>query len=664
MTFSVSPTHAGLEPLSQAFGDYLKAINPYPGLTTVECSERSGKLLLLAEHPAPEVENPNDLLRELEAAFRDLVPTVGLPEADWAMVDQLPVRIYLKVKRTADPYAIHTFTWQPGDAARLLFPLAEPMAEQTPPVQPQDATPAATPSSPGITGAPTAAPPAPDGVTPSSEPVTGEDTGDRSEPGPLYLGPSPHESTPFPDAALAFPDTAVEPPDPNPWTQRGQYWRHQSWQFLKDYWSYGLAALILLGSGAFAYALTRPCVVGSCDRIDKAASFYDVAQVSLTISPTSEDLVTAQSDLQAAIDLLAPIPSWSGYYDTAQPNLQHYRASLASLDAVLQAQSLAGQAAALSQDPPHPVERWVKIHQLWRQATNWLDSVPADSPVFDYAQHKLSEYRSNYNAIGRRIIAEEEAEANFNTALQTGDLARQRMDTANSLAGWQLAAKEWQAAIKGLTLIPRGTMVYQEAQAQLQDYRQQLSRAENRSTLEETGARGYDQAVQAARQAAAYEAQGQWTLAVTYWQRAVAQTQQIPADTLLAEEGEILLATYQPALSNAQKRLRSAVALQKLTATIGELCAGSATPCAVRESPSQVQVTLSSQYANPLRQAITPPAADGTFAFTNQLSPEAQQLIEAMTTTSHQINQQIAIYDAHGGFVARYRPDLGGFIKN
>jgi tetratricopeptide (TPR) repeat protein len=639
MIFSVKPTQTGLEPLSQAVEAQLKARDICPGLIAVTASEQTGKLLLLAEHSSPEMDEPNGLLHELEAVFREVVPMVGLPDADWAMVDPLPVRLYLKVDGTPDPYAIYTFTWRPEDAANVIFP-ATPESPEAPDLSIGEA----------------------DGAAPVGDDLWPE-TGDRDDLG-HYPETQPQNLDPLSAAALALPEVAVEPPEPNPWALRRQAWGQQSWQFVRYYWSYGLAALILLGSGSFAYAITRPCVVGGCDRIEKAANFYDMAQASLTIAPTANDLVVAHTDLQAAIDLLSPVPTWSPYYEVVQTDLRHYRASIATLDAVLQAQALASQAATLSQNPPHPVERWVNIHLLWRQAINRLESIATDSPVFDYAQHKLSEYRSNYSAIGRRIVAEEEAEANFNTALQTGDLARQRMETANSLAGWQLAAKEWQAAIKGLTLIPQGTMVYREAQAQLQDYRQQQSRAENRSTLEEAGARGYDRAVQSARQAAAYEANGQWTLAVNAWRQAVGSAQQIPVDTLLAEEGALLLETYQPALANAQGRLRSAVALQNLTTTLGEICAGSATPCTVRESPTQVQITLPSQYAEPLRQAITPPAADGTFAFTNQMSTDAQQLLEEITTTSHQIQRQIAIYDAHGGFVARYRPDLGGFVKN
>jgi hypothetical protein len=642
---SLSPsTHTGFEPLQRAFAAYLKETRLHPGLT-LDCSERAGRLLLLAEHRGPEVDTPKDLLKDLEAAFRELVPTVGLPEAEWAAVDALAVRVYLKLKAIAQPYAMHTFTWHPQDAVQVIFPvIAAPPETDTAADEGAD--------------------------TASNLPDDLDDAG-AFEPDARAAEASVRTDAPglgFSDAALALPDTAVQPPSESrwgpSWGQRSQIWARQGLRSLRDYWSYGLAGLILVGSGAFAYALSRPCVVGSCDRLDQATDRYELAQATLVGRPTGDDLATAQADLQTAIDLLTPIPTWSAYYDMAQGDLARYEGNIVFLNAIVRAQGLANEAANLSQLPPHPVERWVKVHMLWQQAIDQLSTVTTDSPAFDYSQQKLREYRANYSAIGRRIIAEEEAEANFSTAIQTGDLARQRMETANSLAGWQLAAKEWQAAINGLSLIPQGTMVYDEAQAQLRDYQAQLNRASNRSTLEEAGASNYHQAVQAARSAAAAEAKGQWTLAVGQWRQAVASAQQIPGDTILAEEGGVLLETYQPALANAQNRLRTAVALQTLTTNLAQLCEFSATPCTVREDASQIRVVLSSQHAEPLRQAITPPAADGTFAFTNQLNPASQQLIEQIITTSHQVDRQVAVYDAQGGFVARYRPDLGGFIKN
>lgn len=669
MTSLSPPTYKGFEPLQRAFASYLKATNLYPGLTTITCSERLGRLLLLAQHPAPEVGEPNALLKKLEAAFRDLVPVVGLPEADWAMAESLSVRIYLKLKTIPQPYATHTFTWQPEDAAQVIFPAefdeAHPLAEGEPGAdRPSQALPM------DQEGLPTDKPTDANGAAANGSAADGAAVGNGTAAG-NGVGSSGRlvatTAAPFSDAAdaaLALPDAEVQPPDGPSWAYRGRTWAGQGLRSLRDYWTYGLAALILLGSGAFAYALSRPCVLGSCDRLDQAAELYGQAQDVLVETPRADDLATAHLDLQTAIDLLTPVPTWSSYYEVAQGDLQRYQSSIASLDAITQGQALAAEAANLSQNPPHPVERWVNVHLLWKQAIDRLEEVSEDSPAFDYSQQKLQEYRANRRTIGRRIVAEEEAEANFNTAIQTGSLARQRMETANSLAGWQLATKEWQAAIKGLSLIPQGTMVYPEAQAQLSDYQQQLNRVTNRATLEEAGAHNYHQAIQAARAAAAYEAKSQWTLAVAQWRQAVASAQQIPADTILTEEGGVLLETYQPALANAQDRLNSAVALQTLTNTLAQICENSATPCTVREDPSQIRVVLSSQYAEPLRQAITPPAADGTFAFTNQLAPGAQQLIEQIITASHQVDRQVAIYDAQGGFVARYRPDLGGFIKN
>lgn len=664
MTSLSSPTTTGFEPLQQAFARYLKETRLYPGLARLDCSERDGRLLLLAKHSAPEVREPNALLKELEAAFRDLVTTVGLPEADWAVAKEISVRIYLKLKAASQPYAIHTFTWQPEDAVRVVFP-AEPadqpadwlgedeLADQSGDNQDEEAVLEATTALSGeVDSAATGAE-----ALGSSDATVPSATVPNATAGVV-------SGVAFSDAALALPDAAVQSPEGPGWAHRGQTWVGVGLRSLRYYWSYGLAALILVGSGAFVYALSRPCVVGRCDRIEQAAEFHDLAQATLLGRPTGDDLATAQADLQTAIDLLAPVPTWSPHYEAVQVDLQRYQGSIVSLNAILQAQALASEAANLSQNPPHPVERWVKVHMLWQQAIDWLASISADSPAFDYSQQKLREYRSNHSAIGRRIVAEEEAEANFSTAIQTGNLAHQRMETANSLTGWQLVTKEWQAAIKGLSLIPQGTMVYDEAQAQLNEYQQQLNRVTNRATLEEAGAHNYHQAVQAARAAAAYEAKGQWTLAATQWRQAVASAQQIPRDTILAEEGAVLLETYAPALANAQNRLRTAVALQTLTTTLAQLCEFSATPCTVREDPSQIRVILSSQYAEPLRQAITPPAADGTFAFTNQLNPTAQRLIEQIITTSHQVERQVAVYDAHGGFVARYRPDLGGFIRN
>lgn len=593
-------TDASFETLRQGLIDYLQHHPAYPDLTLDRWEEQRGELLLWVQHLAPEPVNPGALLADLEELFGQWVGTI--PREDWPWQAPLAVRLYLQLVEDDQPYALQRFTW--------------PRQRR-----------------PGVTQ------------------VEAEDG----------LSRPPAEGVGyFNDVALALPDTAIEPPRPPGLGQlQGAIAR-----WLGRYWSLGLAALILTTSGLFAYMVTRPCVVGKCDRLAKAEEFYSLAEASLAANPSGEAVRSAETDIRSATQLLSPIPAWSTHYGVAQTNLRRYRQSAEALETLNQARDKAAAAAQLSQNPPHPVDHWVKIQLLWQQAIDRLASIPAGSPVFDYAQQKLGEYRVNHIIIGRRIVAEEEAEANFNTAMATAKLAQQRMDTANSLAGWQLATKEWQAAIKGLSLIPQGTMVYPQAQTQLQGYQQELQRSTNRTQIEQASRRNHDQALQAAKAAAAAQSSGQWNLAVNLWQRALASAQQIPVDSAPFQEAANLVETYENQLKNAQARLQETSALQGLTTTLGNLCGASATPCTLQEVGNQLQVRLSSQYTQPLRQALTTPTPDGTLNFAHQISPDLQALISQLTSISHQINRPITIYDHQGNPVARYRPDLGGFTKN
>jgi hypothetical protein len=675
---SQSSAQSGPAVLGRAFADYLEATHLYPGLKVVDCAMEAGRLTLQMQHRSPEAKDPNALLKELEIVFRELMPAVGSPDGDWIRGEDLPVRISLRLVRSDRPYATYTFTWRIEDAAMAVFPELVEASKHTSQGTSQrseneaaaaEGADADDPAN-AIATDPAATQPLTMSLTPSDGASQGLPPGeDQNPPGPGLPEPPPGESDALPlvtfsDAAIALPDTQVQTP-PNPG------WRFRPWQtgvqglrYMAPYWGYLISGAILVASGVFAYGVTRPCVVGGCDRIERAANLQVSAQEKLQTTPDADTLEQAESDLQAAVAILTPIPRWSPHYQAVQSDIAQYQAEIQTLDSLQQAQTLATRAANLSQDPPHPVEHWVDTHRLWLQAIERLASIPIDSPVYDYSQEKLKEYEANATAIDRRVIAEEAAEANLNTAIQTGQLAQQRMETAETLAGWQLAAKEWQTAVHGLSLIPQGTMAYDDAQNYLQDYRRQLLTAQNQATQEKLTSQFYQQAVQAAKEAEAYQAKNQWTLAVRQWQQAVRFATRIPVNTELAADREALVESYQASLTNAQTRLRGAVALQALTQTVGTLCGNSGTSCTVSEDDSQIKITLANQFAEPLRQAITPPTTDGQFTFANQLTPDIQQLIEQVITMSHRANRQVAVYDASGSFVARYRPDLGGFSKN
>ncbi|MBD2258482.1 hypothetical protein [Pseudanabaena sp. FACHB-2040] len=646
---SVSPRPA-LERLTETFRHYLQEANLFSRLPVLDCQDQQGRVLLLVKHPAPPVEDPAGLLRELKAVFYEVMPEVGLPK-EWVALQEMPVRLGLQIEAEDIPYATHTFTWRIEDALGLIFELpdleepitAVEMSEQLPQPVPDD---------------PEAAEIAREEERPeATEPSAADRADDKATVEEHSLG----ALVTLNDAALALPETAVDPPAVSPLQRWGQ-WGVGQIQQLASYWSYGLAGLILLSSGLFAYTVTRPCVVDGCDRIDKAAAFHIAAQTRIGNPPATEDLQVARSELQAAVDLVAPIPHWSRYYGESRSDLSLYRADLASLDHLSEAQKKAYTAAQKSQDPPHPVEHWVDIQHLWRQAIAALEAIAATSPLHDFAQTKLGEYEANLTVIAQRITAEEAAEANLNSALQSGRLAQQQMDAATSLSGWRRADQEWQRAIQGLTLIPQGTEAYPAAQARLQEYRTQRAQVQARLNQEGNANDIYQQAQAAANQAKAYEAQNQWTRAVNQWKIALATIQQVSSDSALVQQAKVLVPTYQAALARSQAQLRTAVALQNLEARLGNVCRSSTTSCRISATPDQIKVTLAGQYAVALERAITPPANAAPVNTT--LSRDAQAMVEQIVLLGNQVQRQIEIYDAQGRFVARYRPDLGGFVKN
>ncbi|XGB43621.1 MAG: hypothetical protein LVS60_07920 [Nodosilinea sp. LVE1205-7] len=426
---------------------------------------------------------------------------------------------------------------------------------------------------------------------------------------------------------------------------------------MANFWNYGVAVLIVVTSGSLAYGVTRPCVVGGCDRLERSQGFHQQALTTLLSSPTAQDILTAQSNLQTALDLLTPIPVWSVHHGSAQASLERYNADLAGLRTILQAQQKAFEAAKLSQAPPHSVERWVTIHLLWQQAIDQLAPLTASSPAYDYVQKKLMVYRTNYDLIGDRIVAEETAEANFNRAIQTAQLARHKIES-NDTVGDQETIKLWQRAIKELSLIPQGTLIYAQAQTQLQDYRQQLGQSVNQIKIETASTHSYDQARQAAKMATDNSAKGQWNLAARDWQQALAHLLQIPTDKTAFKNVPTLIETYQTNLRYAQNQAARNQALVGITTALGKIC-GSAN-CTVAAENDRIRINLTVPYAQELQQSLSLPRQNSA----NQVSPGLKQLMAAIIASSHQLNQVVLIYDGTGHFIARYRPDLGGFARD
>ncbi len=622
MAVSLSPYAAAFEQFAAALEARIQAAIAPDAETVVRCRVQQQRLLVLAEETeiATDEGSRDRHFKALAIATQTGLLATELPDALLSDSGQLPVRLYLRKKGEAGPYAARRWSWQPVDAVAELFDTREDIHP-------------------------------PDAPSPLDDAPTGS----------LVLVPStlvPKElqgiEPPEPDAAAPVTNTSPPPRWQRYW-QRGLTW---PWPKIAALTASGLAA------GILAYGVTRPCLVGSCPRRQTAHELSETALTQLSTTPTVADVATAQGQLIDAIRLLSAVPPWSRHYDAIQSDLARYRSQLADLSWVMDAQDAAMAAADKSQDPPHPVAHWVEVHLLWQRAIATLQRIPEDSPLATLVQTKLGEYEANHSTIGDRIDAETAAETNLNEALQAGQLANARTETAVTLPAWQLAQQDWQMAVNALRRIPKGTLAYEEASPLQENYQRQLVTTRTRVNQEKAGDRAYTAAVAEAQQAQAAQQQGQWTVAVRHWRRAVDDIQQVPEGTGRYGEAQVLLNVYQGSLQRAGVNLRQAVALQTLTADLAQICPTGTARCTYTTINQQARITLLAPYDQGVLQSISPPSSQGEgLTQPSAIVEQTHTLIQGIMQLGNRSQLEIELYDSEGQFIAQYKPAYGGFMK-
>jgi len=600
---------------------------------TIRCRYQQGRLLVLSEDEvaAATAAERDERFAALALAMNQGLAATELPEALLDDNGELPVRLYLRQRGNASPYAARSWGWQPADTVADLFDTAES-----------------------------------DGV-PSHEDARESEISSGS----LVLLSKPSDDD-HEDAVTAAQSWSAAPlrvwqavkgvAEPERFRH---HWQRLSIDWLDLPWR-SVVGLAIAGVtvGAIAYGITRPCTFGSCERRQTASDLSQETLTALAGNPRPDEVRSAHQDLQKAIRLVAAIPPWSSHYDSAQADLLRYRTQLSDLEWIIAAQKNATQASEKSQNPPHPVTRWVEVQLLWQKAVNHLERVPADSYLADLANQKLKEYGANYATIGERLAVEESAEANLNEAIEAGDLAAAQTASATTLNDWRVAQREWNRATQALSQIPQSTLAYKEAQPLLSDYRGQAVQTRTRVTFEQAGERAYRDALAAATQAQAAEQANQWTQAVNFWRDAYAQMRQVPKNTLRYTDAQGQLSSYQASLKQAQTKLKQAVALQSIDADLATLCPLAAGICTYTYSPQQVELILREPYDSAIRQSISPPSTQGRLTRNNAVIEETHELVQNIMQLGNQVQLPIALYDENRQFIARYKPEYGGFVKN
>lgn len=437
------------------------------------------------------------------------------------------------------------------------------------------------------------------------------------------------------------------------WEQQSQA---NSWVFA------GAIGFVVVG--VLGFVLTRPCTFGSCDRIQTAQQTGEEAISDLRVDSSLASVTDAKGQLKRSISLLAPIPVWSPYYRQAQTILPTYEDQVRSLDYVTSAQEQAYSAAVASQDPPHPVSHWKQIAADWESASGLLEAVPTDSPVRELADRKLIEYRANRATILVRIESEATAEVGIRQAQQAAILGTQQIENAGSLADWEEALASWELAVDSLSQIPQGTNAHGEAQELLPEYLKTLEEVRVNTEQERNASRSLFQAKQFAAEAQRAETDEQWSTAVDNWQAASRQLQDTQQGTLAFSEAEALKGIYATSLGNAENNFQVTMRFQPVEPNFFAVCGMAGNQkCTYSVRSGSVRLDLFQGYDTVIDQSITPPDQRAIEASAPQLVGQSNQLLQEVAALSSQAQVPVELYDNKGEFMARYRPDLGGFTR-
>lgn len=409
------------------------------------------------------------------------------------------------------------------------------------------------------------------------------------------------------------------------------------------------------------YLLTRPCVIGGCEPLQRARQLSQEAIQTAQTTESALEVVEAHKQLNEASYLLGTIPAWSRHHESAQAVLASYEDQAVVLGQVVEALEQANGAAQRSQNPPHPLHEWREIQRLWREVIARLERIPSDSPLQSLVQRKLQEYQANLTGINQRVAIEQQAQDRIAVARQAGQIAEARAGAAQSAKNWQETAATWTTAIEQLRQVPQGTIGHDEAQQLLAIYQPKLTEARSRQTQESTAADAYSQALSAAEQARKLEQQNQWAQAATRWRDALTYVQQVPNDSAYYGQVQPLISTYTKTLQQAQDNSQRATAIESARSNLDLACSGNPRICTYTLSPQIVRVQFTPGYDQTVGKLITNADSKGS-GFPPETVNQVNGLLRTLAEISDATQVPIELFDSNGTKLGTYTPSLSGYV--
>lgn len=623
-----------LQRLEQDLQNRLHAELAQGQLMQVRCVFKEGILITLVQHGKPALPYPRRVFRIIRQFLYES-----------AVLKQHQVLMYLRVEGSNQPYAFHTLTEQSTEH------IEESVSPPDPPVV-----------SPVMAAEPEALEEELDEFAPQfaegeSEPLTAEDSG-------------------FEEGSVAFtsdPDEEFERYDEDEAEEGGfegftsvdggfesstgvDYGDEVGDRRLGKATLLFAACLALAFSSTAFYVLTRPCVIGSCQTIDRAGKLSDQAIDTFQSNPTGQQILTAQGQLKQAVKSLEAIPFWSPRYTEAQEKLKDYRDLSGSLDQVIESLLLASAAAQLSQNPPFPADKWGEIAGKWKEAIAGLSAIPPQDFFHPFAQSKIQDYERNLSVINLRLTQEKDSIAILAQAQEEAKIAQVQQGVAQSLDSWEQAYLSWSAAVQKLESIPVGTTSYQEAQDLIDSYVPQMSSTKENQDKETLAQSIYDQGIRISQLAKDAEIAQDWQQAAFHWKNAIRYMQEVPKDTYVATLAEPAIAQFNQAIESSKVQLQLYNRLKQAETELQRTCVGDPNICTFSIDAKTIDVRLTAAYVDQVQKNAVQASATNNNDAKIRLLDHIATLEQALEVISRNANIPVQVYDVNGVLLVDYKP--------
>jgi len=407
----------------------------------------------------------------------------------------------------------------------------------------------------------------------------------------------------------------------------------------------GLLVMVVLGAGG--YLVTRPCVMFECKELETAAQLKTESRQQMYRARSENELLEVKQRLEASSAALSVIPQWSPRHQQAEELKTSLTAQSDKINQVVTALQAGTTAEQKTQTATTSLEELQARQHLWRQAIVPLETINPNSELYNFIQPKLLKYRINLQTVNKQLLAQEQWLKKLTAAKEVASAASKWQTSAKSLREWQKVQSTWQIAVNALSVIPQTSPAYTQAQKLLTEYKPQLARARDRATIEQLAAKSYQQAINIANQAKAYEKLNQWQAAAAYWDQALQTAKNVSQDSLYHSQAQSLIAPYSEGLKQAQAKVQLTNTWDQTRVDLTKTCSGEIKICTFTLNSTGIIIRTTPEYEQAIQSGLSeanPENPNPAITATNHW----QILQEALTVISENANLPLVIYDSQG----------------